>query len=144
MTENKIMAAMLSALDDGIKNVTTALAATNQAENTLIIFTTDNGGTAGSSNYPLRGEKHSIFEGGPVLGFGQEFALEDAIGFHACSHVANMRVLQWHASRVSTSSYRLALLMMSHPGRCNWDWIRVWVGVREDGWWKTDAIDACF
>jgi hypothetical protein len=61
---NGILAAMLTALDDGIKNVTLALTQAGVADSTLIIFTADNGGTGGSSNYPLRGEKHSVFEGG--------------------------------------------------------------------------------
>ena len=60
----RTVAAMLSALDDGVANVTAALNRTGQADNTLIIFTSDNGGTSGSSNYPLRGEKHSVYEGG--------------------------------------------------------------------------------
>ena len=66
LKENAIMAAMLSALDDGVANVTAALNRTNQTGNTVIILSTDNGGTAGSSNYPLRGEKHSVYEGGVI------------------------------------------------------------------------------
>jgi arylsulfatase B/arylsulfatase I/J len=33
-------------------------------EDTLIVFTTDNGGIGASSNYPLRGKKGTIWEGG--------------------------------------------------------------------------------
>ena len=66
LKQNAIMAAMLSALDDGVANVTAALNRTNQTANTVIILSTDNGGTAGSSNYPLRGEKHSVYEGGVI------------------------------------------------------------------------------
>jgi hypothetical protein len=37
-----------------------------------------------------------------VLGFQRMFALEYAIGSYTCSLEANMRVIQWHASRVFT------------------------------------------
>ena len=68
---------MLTALDDGIKNVTAALKDTNQLENTLIVLSADNGGTGGSSNWPLRGEKHSIYEGGVRGAFlGEQCNLE--------------------------------------------------------------------
>jgi hypothetical protein len=63
-----------------LKNVTGALAAAGVADETLIIFTADNGGTAGSSNYPLKGEKHSIFEGGVR---GAAFASGYGIGANA-------------------------------------------------------------
>ena len=65
---------MLSAVDEGIGNVTAALRANgNMLADTLFIFTTDNGGPVpdtpggdyvGSRNAPLKGGKHSIWEGG--------------------------------------------------------------------------------
>ena len=51
---------MLSALDDSIGNITRALDARGMLENTIIAFSTDNGGPAGgfdmnmACNYPLR------------------------------------------------------------------------------------------
>ncbi|GBG25002.1 Arylsulfatase B [Hondaea fermentalgiana] len=64
-------AAMLSALDQGIGNVTHALQLNGfNEDNTLIIISTDTGGpvdtedAVGSSNQPLRGGRHSLFEGG--------------------------------------------------------------------------------
>lgn len=69
----RTFAGMISCLDEGFKNVTNALSDRGMLNNTLIIFTTDNGGPtndtnggdwAGSTNYPLRGGKHSIWEGG--------------------------------------------------------------------------------
>lgn len=60
-------------MDEGIGNITIALQEKGMLSNTLIVFTTDNGGptsqkpgydNVGSSNWPLRGGKHSIFEGG--------------------------------------------------------------------------------
>ena len=62
---------MLRAADEGIANITMKLQKMNILDDTIIIFTTDNGGQPafGSSNWPLRGGKHSVFEGG-VRGLG--------------------------------------------------------------------------
>ena len=68
--KRRVFAGMLSAMDEGIGNVTAALKAKGMLENTLIVFTADNGGPTttgdgvGSRNWPLRGGKHSIWEGG--------------------------------------------------------------------------------
>lgn len=60
-------AAMLSAMDDQIGSVLKAIRANGLEENTLVIFLSDNGGpTSGntSSNYPFRGFKGDVYEGG--------------------------------------------------------------------------------
>jgi len=65
-----VYAGMIACMDEGIGNVTSALDKKGMLDNTLLIFTTDNGGPSetcakqGSSNYPLRGSKCSIWEGG--------------------------------------------------------------------------------
>ena len=68
---------MISAVDSTVGNVTSALKATQQWDNTLLVFTSDNGGPSGRSvsgasanNWPLRGGKHTAWEGGHrVLAF---------------------------------------------------------------------------
>ncbi|XP_048480807.1 arylsulfatase I isoform X2 [Plutella xylostella] len=68
-------AAVLSKLDSSVGAVTAALSAAGMLENTLLIFTTDNGGAAAGfndnvgSNWPLRGVKNTLWEGG-VRGAG--------------------------------------------------------------------------
>ena len=80
-SKRRTFAGMLSAVDEGIGNVTAALKARGMLENTLFVFTSDNGGpilggdAVGARNWPLRGGKHSIWEGGVratafVSGFG--------------------------------------------------------------------------
>ena len=58
------LAGMLSAVDEAIGQIVAALEATGQRENTLIIFSTDNGGPPPGNNAPLRAFKGSIYEGG--------------------------------------------------------------------------------
>ena len=64
--DRQIFCGMMKAVDEGIKNITDTLESEGLLDNTVIIFTTDNGGTSlqGSSNWPLRGNKGNIFEGG--------------------------------------------------------------------------------
>jgi len=56
--------AMLSAMDDGVGQLLGVLRESGIEENTLVFFLSDNGGTQGSSNAPLRGKKGSTWEGG--------------------------------------------------------------------------------
>lgn len=84
----KIRAAMVTALDDNVGRLITALEKTKQLDNTIIVFSPDNGapygkaldedfrptsgkrppnathGSGGGSNLPLTGWKHWVFEGG--------------------------------------------------------------------------------
>jgi arylsulfatase A-like enzyme len=58
------LAGMLSAVDEAIGQIVAALETTGQRDNTLIIFSTDNGGPPPGNNTPLRAFKGSIYEGG--------------------------------------------------------------------------------
>lgn len=66
---------MVSALDESVRQIVTTLKRKGLYDNSIIIFTTDNGGAAGGldssagSNYPLRGAKNTLWEGG-VRGVG--------------------------------------------------------------------------
>ena len=57
---------MLRAADEGIANIMKCLQEKHLLDDAIIIFTTDNGGQThqGSRNWPLRGNKGTVFEGG--------------------------------------------------------------------------------
>lgn len=55
---------MVEHLDRRIGDLMDALRRTGQLNNTLVIFKSDNGGYNRSNNYPFRGFKSSVFEGG--------------------------------------------------------------------------------
>ena len=71
-THRATFAAMLACADEALANVTAALAARGMLDSTVVVVTSDNGGPVGgvggddvgASNFPLRGGKHSIFDGG--------------------------------------------------------------------------------
>jgi arylsulfatase A-like enzyme len=60
------LVALIEHMDDGIGNVLSALKGNGQSENTIVVFTSDNGGqlSVGANNGPLRDGKQSVYEGG--------------------------------------------------------------------------------
>lgn len=57
-------AAMVSAMDDNVGKVLAALRERGELENTLIVFTSDNGGERFSDTWPFIGRKGELIEGG--------------------------------------------------------------------------------
>lgn len=55
---------MIRHMDEGIGRIFAALRGTGVAENTLTVFTSDNGGERFSDNWPFVGEKMDLLEGG--------------------------------------------------------------------------------
>jgi len=60
------LVALIEHLDAGIGQVMAALKDSDQSENTLVVFTSDNGGqvNVGANNGPLHGGKQDMWEGG--------------------------------------------------------------------------------
>ena len=64
--QRRNLSAMVAALDEGVGNVSAALRANQMWHQTVMIFSTDNGGPVPemASNFPLRGSKGTCWEGG--------------------------------------------------------------------------------
>ena len=59
-------AGLVKSLDDNVGKILKTIDEAGIADNTLVVFTNDNGGQTktGANNYPLRGAKGSLWEGG--------------------------------------------------------------------------------
>jgi len=60
----KVYAEMMRSLDEGVGRVLRALGEKDLARDTLVIFTSDNGGERFSYNWPFSGQKFDLREGG--------------------------------------------------------------------------------
>jgi arylsulfatase B len=65
-TARDVYRAMVYKPDEGVGKVVKALTMSQEWKNTLLVFTTDNGGAVGKggNNHPLPGTKVILFDGG--------------------------------------------------------------------------------
>ena len=65
--EKRIHAAMLHSMDNNVAAILAELEQLGLSENTIFVFTSDNGAMEAGSSLPLRGHKHTIYDGGVRL-----------------------------------------------------------------------------
>ncbi|RUS90319.1 hypothetical protein EGW08_001917, partial [Elysia chlorotica] len=129
--DRRTYAAMVSALDDAVGDVYDTLNRRGMLANSIIVFTTDNGGPANgydnnaANNFPLRGLKNSLWEGG-VRGVG----LVHSPLLSRQGYVSNqmLHVCDWLPTLVSAAGGR-SLLDETAP----LDGVDAWAMLSHDG-----------
>ncbi|XP_073245668.1 arylsulfatase B-like [Porites lutea] len=138
----RIFAAMVSQLDQGVGKVVDALKSTGLYNNSVIVFSTDNGGPAAgfdmnsACNYPLRGVKATLWEGGvrgvgflhsPLFTYGPRTAMElmhvtdwlPTLYYAAGGNISDLQnidgVNMWDALTQATESPRQVILHNIDP-----------------------------
>lgn len=103
----KIVCAMAKQLDDAVGTVTNTLDELGLWENTLVIFSSDNGGpthrdeATESNNYPFRGGKNTLYQGGIRLP-----TIIKGAGIEKTNYISNelMYAADWLPTLVSMAS----------------------------------------
>ncbi len=86
---------MIHHMDEGIGKLVAALREQGLLENTLIVFTSDNGGERFSDNWPLVGGKMDLTEGGIRVPWIAHWPAAIAAGSHSAQHCMTM---DWSAT----------------------------------------------
>ncbi|XP_067658647.1 arylsulfatase B-like [Haliotis asinina] len=116
----RIYSGMVSALDEAVGNVTQALKDRGLFENTLILFTADNGGPIEyyASNWPLRGGKHTVWEGGTR---GASFMYGAGLQKTRTTYDGMIHAVDWKSTLVSAAG---GTPETDIDGMSHWDSIR--------------------
>ncbi|KAG7170719.1 arylsulfatase I-like [Homarus americanus] len=112
--------AMVTAMDDQVGRVVKALRDSGHYDNTIIIFSSDNGGVAnaGSSNYPLYGGKSTMWEGGCR---GAAFIHSPLLENIPRVHEGLLHVTDWYNTLLEIGG---AIDAPSNDGYFQWDALR--------------------
>nr|XP_045581862.1 arylsulfatase I-like [Procambarus clarkii] len=111
--------AMVTVLDEQVGRVVEALKASGHYQNTLIVFSTDNGGTKiGASNYPLKGSKMTLWEGGTR---GAAFIHGPLLENTPRVHEGLLHVTDWFNTFLAIAG---ATELPSNDGYNQWDALR--------------------
>jgi len=127
------LCAMIAAVDDAIHDLTSLLAELFHEENYIVILTSDNGGDiqGGGSNFPLRGGKNSLKEGGIrnlALVWGNSPDLKQAAGTSFSGGA--MHLVDWHATITELARLGLDAMPVSDRGTVGYsDGKSVWKAI---------------
>ncbi len=100
---------MIHHMDEGIGWIVDALKANGQLDNTLIVFTSDNGGERFSDNWPLVGGKMDLTEGGIRVPYVAHWPAVIAAGQNTEQHCLTM---DWSATMLKAAGVSAA---ENHP-----------------------------
>ncbi|MBC7468701.1 MAG: sulfatase-like hydrolase/transferase [Ramlibacter sp.] len=96
---------MIHHMDEGIGQVVDALQRNGQADNTLVVFTSDNGGERFSDNWPLVGGKMDLTEGGIRVPWIAHWPAQIAPGSVSEQHCMTM---DWSATFLDAAGVQAA------------------------------------
>nr|CAH7753973.1 unnamed protein product [Callosobruchus chinensis] len=123
-------AAMLSSLDDSVGVVLRALQSRDMLRNSVLVFSTDNGGPASgfnlnaASNWPLRGVKNTLWEGG-VRGAGLVWS--PLLQRRSRLHIGQMHIVDWLPTLLEAATGK-----STSSENTNLDGISMWKSITED------------
>ena len=126
-----VYAAMIQSVDESVGRVMDTLKKLKKLDNTLVIFTSDNGGFAKATNHaPLRGNKGSYYEGGIRVPFIIHWP-----GVAKAGHVSDVPVISMDVYPTCLAAAGLPL----HPAQHR-DGLNVLPLVKGSGALKRDAL----
>jgi arylsulfatase A-like enzyme len=96
---------MIHHMDEGIGQIVDALKRNGQADNTLVVFTSDNGGERFSDNWPLVGGKMDLTEGGIRVPWIAQWPARIAAGGVSEQHCMTM---DWSATFLAAAGVAAA------------------------------------
>ena len=96
---------MIHHMDEGIGQLVEALRRNGQADNTLLVFTSDNGGERYSDNWPLVGGKMDLTEGGIRVPWIAHWPAQIAPGGVSAQHCMTM---DWSATLLDAAGVAAA------------------------------------
>ena len=121
--QRKAYCGMVTALDEAIGKVINALKATGLMNDTLIIFTADNGGipTTSGNNFPLRGAKSTVFEGGTRA---SSFVFGNGLDQSGHTYDGLIHAVDWYPTLIAAAGGSVDALDQTIDGVNQWDAIR--------------------
>ncbi|GFS27251.1 arylsulfatase B [Elysia marginata] len=141
-TDRRKYAGLVSMMDEGVANLTQALRDNGLWDNTLLVFSTDNGGTIyyGGNNYPLRGWKFSLWEGG-IRGIGFVSGGKNISMDRGVVHKQLMHVSDWFPTLVGVAG---GSLNGTKPLDGVDQWKSISTGVQTPRKWLLHNIDSLY
>jgi monofunctional biosynthetic peptidoglycan transglycosylase len=128
--KQRLYGAMLLATDDNVRQLLAELEKLGLDDNTIVVFSSDNGASQTGSNEPFKGSKHSLYEGGIRLPTAIRWPRGGLIGGEKWEGL-------WGLLDLFPTLVDMAGLQM--PATRPMDGLNVWPAIRERGQSPVDS-----